>query len=41
MNKMNQFMSLEIYVGEWEKHVCHLLSDKLGLGGRGLKGVGK
>ncbi len=37
MNEMNQFKLLEKFGGEREKHVCHLLSDKLGLGVGALK----
>jgi hypothetical protein len=32
MNKMNQFLKQEVFGGQSENPICHLLSDKLGLG---------
>jgi hypothetical protein len=33
MNKMNQIMNSEVFAEKGERHICHLLSDKFGLGG--------
>jgi hypothetical protein len=41
MNKLNQFVDTEVFVGKVERQVCHLLSDKLGLRAGGDPEVGK